>query len=311
MAVACLLGLVGSAVSAQPSGLRAEEGDWVGAISFRGTTARIDQTFRGGFAFTSAGGELDGTFQWAGGITQIGGVVSGPDTMPRFDLTSVVSNNVVIPDVSGGGEILFTAASCERLEGTGVNIDVERMGAADVSEIVWWAIRGGASSDPEAFFLAFQALQVTVGDLIASLDTGAVITGGGIAGQLEPLLVEAETLAAELDRTEGCGLEFYRSLIAGEVTRLVDYVLANPDVSVFTLAQVLLSAVRAGAMGSAADGGDELEAAAQTLVAERIAAAAAAENVVELEILSLLTEDLGWVDLTNEALVALIRIAGS
>jgi len=99
-----------------------------------------------------------------------------------------VSNGVDIPDVSGGGEIRFTAATCERLEGIGVNIDVELIGAADISEAVWWAVRSEAATDPTAFFEAFEALQVKVGDLLKSLEGGAVIAGGGIVGQREPLL---------------------------------------------------------------------------------------------------------------------------
>ncbi|MDR9451166.1 MAG: hypothetical protein RI637_08115, partial [Acidimicrobiia bacterium] len=102
VALACLLALVVPAASAQTPELRAAEGEWVGFISFRGTTAQTDQSFRGGFEFASAGGEVEGTFQWGGGVTQIGGVVSGPDTIPRFDLTSVMSNGVDIPDVTGG-----------------------------------------------------------------------------------------------------------------------------------------------------------------------------------------------------------------
>lgn len=294
------------AASAQTPEMRAVEGNWVGHISFRGTTNRTDQTFRGGFEFMSAGGEVEGTFQWGGGITQIGGVVEGPDTMPRFGLTSVVSNGVNIPDVSGGGEILFTAATCERLEGTGVNIGVERMGA-DISEIVWWAVRDGATSEPAAFFEAFEALQVKIGDLIKSLESGAVIVDG-VGGQLEPLLAEAETLAARLGRTDGCGLEFYRSVIAAEVSRLIDAILANPDVGVYNLGQILLTAVRVGLIGGEA-ANPEVELAAHEVLAQRIQAAIEAEDFTELEILSLIAEDLGWDDLLYEAIYALIRIA--
>lgn len=309
MVLACLLGLAAPAGSAQTSAPAASEGQWVGLISFRGTTAQTDQVFRGGFSFTSAGGEVEGTFQWGGGVTQIGGVVSGPATMPRFDLTSVVSNRVDIPDVSGGGEVLLTASTCERLEGTGVNIDVEMMGRASVSEMVWWAVRGEATSDPAAFFEAVEALQLQVGDLIDSLDLGAAIADGGIEGRIEPMLAEAERLAAAMDRSEGCGLEFYRAVIAAEVARLVDYLLANPDLDAFTVGQVLLTAVRAGVIGSGADAaGAELETAAQALLAKRIASAAAAENTVELEIWSLIAEDMGWEDLANDALLALVRI---
>ena len=124
-----MLALVAPTASAYARQVQAVDGDWVGHISFRGTTAWTDQRARGGFEFTSAGGEVEGTFQWAGGNTQIGGVVRGPDTMPLFVLTSGVSNGVNIPVADGGGEILFTVATCERLEGTGVNIGVERMGA--------------------------------------------------------------------------------------------------------------------------------------------------------------------------------------
>ncbi len=307
--LAVALASVVPAASAQTQEPMAAEGEWVGSIGFRGTTAQTDQSFRGGFSLTSAGGEVEGTFTWAGGVTSIGGVVSGPDTMPRFDLTTVVSNGVDIPDVTGGGEISLTAATCERLEGIGVNVDVEMMGRADISQIVWWAVRGEAASDPAAFFEALEALQVKVGDLLTSLATGAVIAGGGIVGQLEPLLVEAERLAADLDRSEGCGLEFFRSVIAGEVARLVDAVLADPDVDVFTLAQVLLTAARVGVIGSGAEGANpDTEAAARALVAERIDAATAAEDVVTLEILSLVAEDMGWGDLAYDAVLALVAI---
>ncbi len=306
--LACLLAMLAPAAAAQTSELRAGEGEWVGFISFRGEAGRVDQMFRGGFEFNSAGGALDGDFQWGGGVVQIGGVVNGPDTMPRFDLTSVVSNGEAVPDVSGGGEIQLTAASCERLEGTGVNIDVAIMGRAEISQIVWWAVRGNAASDPAAFFTAFEALQIKVGDLLKALDGTAVITGGGIIGQLEPLLTEAETLAARLARAEGCGLEFYRSVIAAEVGRLLEFVLTNPEVDVFTLGQVFLSALRAGVFGSGSEATGSLESAAQGLLAERIAAAGAAEDVIELEILGLIAEDMGWADQANDALAALARI---
>lgn len=308
-ALACLVALIVPTASAQTSELRAVEGDWNGSISFVGATAQTVQPFRGGFEFTSAGGQVEGTFNWGGGVTQIEGVVAGPDTMPRFNLTSVVSNGVAISDVAGGGEIMLTAATCERLEGTGVNIDVETMGRAEIGAIVWWAIRGEAASDPAAFFEAFEALQIKVGDLLKSFDAGAVIAGGGIVGQIEPLLTEAETLAAELGRTDGCGLEFYRSVIAAEVGRLLDFVLNNPDVNAFTLGQVFLMAVRAGVFGSGGETASaDVEVAAHGLLAERIAAAIEAGNNSELEVLGLIAEDMGWIDLADEALFALVRI---
>ncbi|NLD75153.1 MAG: hypothetical protein GX643_00655 [Acidimicrobiales bacterium] len=217
-----------------------------------------------------------------------------------------MSNGVNIPDVSGSGDVLLTAASCERLEGTGVNIQVEMMGAADISEIVWWAVRGEAASDPAAFFEAYEALQVKLGELIGSLESGAVILGGGVLGQLVPLLAEAEALAASLSRADGCGLEFYRSVIAAEVSRLIDFIVANPDVGVFTLGQILLTAVRAGLIGSGAEAANpEVELAAYGVLEQRIDAAIEAD---ELEILALIAEDLGWEDLELEALLALIRI---
>lgn len=309
IALAVVMTMLAPAASAQNDGMRAAEGEWVGFISFRGATARTDLPFRGGFEFTSAGGEVDGTFQWGSGAIQIGGLISGPDTMPSFDLTSVVSNGVDIPDVAGGGEILLTDATCERLEGTGVNIDVEMMGSADVSQIVWWAVRRGATFDPSAFFEAFEALQTTIGDLLKSLEAGAVIAGGGIVGQIEPLLADAETLAAELGRVDVCGLEFYRSVIAAEVERLLDFVLTSPDVDVFTLGQVLLMAVRAGVIGSGAETiNTAVEADVQELLAERIAAAIAASDPTELEVLGLIAEDLGLEDLADQVLSALVEM---
>lgn len=129
--------------------------------------------------------------------------------------------------------------------GDRTNIDVENMGAADISEIVWWASLGDAASDPAAFFDALEALRFDVSGIITDLEAGRVLIGG-ITGQLEPALARAETLAAQLDRTEGCGIEFYRSVIADEVGRLLDYVLSNDDLSALQVGWVLLAAVRAG-----------------------------------------------------------------
>lgn len=297
-----LVAVVEPGASAQTTGLRAAEGEWVGYISFRGAFLTTDQTFRGGFEFVSEGGELEGVFQWGGGVTQVGGVVSGPDTMPRFDLTSVVSNGVNIPDVTGGGEIMLTAATCERLEGTG-----DWAGVADISEIVWWAVRGEAASEPAAFFDAVEALQVRVGDLVASIESGAVIVGGGVIGQLEPLMAEAEMLAARLSRTGGCGIEFYRSVIASQIRRIVEYVLLAPDIDVFTLGQTLLLAVRAGLIGGD-DWSPQIAGGAQLKVEERISAAIEDADVVELTILAAIAEDMGWDDLAADTRFALEEI---
>lgn len=291
--------------SAQTNGLRALEGDWSGFVSFVGGGI----PFQGTFAFTSAGGEVDGSFGWSGASVVTGGVVSGPDTMPRFDLTSVVSGGVGIPDVSGGGEIKFTAATCERLEGTGVNIDVAQM--VDIGSIVWWAVRTDTASDPGRFFESLVALRIEVDEVLGGLESGAVILGGGVFGRIEPLLAEAEMLASELDRTEGCGIEFYRSVVASEVESLLLFALSNPDIDVFTLGQIFLTAVRAGVIGSGSEAGPGvLDTAAYDALAGRIAEAAAAGDTVELEILSLIADDMGWEDLETEAIIALMRVTG-
>ena len=98
-------------------------------------------------------------------------------------------------------------------------------------------------------------------------------------------------------------------MIAAEVSRLIDFIVANPDVGVFTLGQILLTAVRAGLIGSGAEAANpEVELAAYGVLEQRIDAAIEADDVVELEILALIAEDLGWEDLELEALLALIRI---
>ncbi len=295
------------AATAQTPELRAAEGEWTGFSAFEGTSPQgRAPSFRGSFQFASAAGEVDGTFQWSSGETAIGGVVSGPDTRPRFDLTSVVSGGTSISDVSGGGEILFTAATCERLEGTGVDIDVERMGA-QIGNIVWWAIRDDATGDPGAFFESLQALRQDVGDVLDSLVVGRIVVGG-VFDRIEPALAEAERLAAQLDRTEGCGGEFYRSLVASEIEFLVEFVLDNPDMGVFELGQLLITAARAGVIG--AGSGPEpgfLEVQVKELVQERIGAAIEAEDTVELALLGVIAEEVGWDDLAEDAAFALER----
>jgi hypothetical protein len=93
------------------------------------------------------------------------------------------------------------------------------------------------------------------------------------------------------------------------VARLVDFLLANPDLDVFTMGQILLSAVRAGVIGSGSEAGSgDVEAALQGLFADRIAAARQTESVSELEILLFIAEDLGWDDLAYDALAALVAI---
>ena len=213
--------------SSQPDSLRAEEGNWVGRVSFVGNGI----PFSGSFEFVSAGGTVDGEFGWAGGGAALGGTISGPDTMPVFTLTNGTSNGIVLPDVTGGGEIEFLRATCERLEGTGVNI----AGPMSVANIDWWAVREGAVEDPTAFFAALEALQTEVNLLIDDVTAGRVIIGD-VFGDLEIAITQAEAAAAAMDRTVGCGLEFYRSIIAAEVSQLLDFVLANPDINAFDFA---------------------------------------------------------------------------
>jgi hypothetical protein len=295
-----LVGTIAPAASAQTPSLRADEGEWSGHVSFVGGGI----PFRGSFQFTSAGGVVEGSFGWSSDTVSVGGVVSGPDTMPRFDLTSVLTGGIDVPDVSGGGEIMFTAGTCERLEGTGVNIDVAQM--VDISSIVWWAIRTTSAPDIGAFLDAYDTLRQEVADVLATLETGAVVLGGGVLGRIEPLLAEAERLASQLNRTEGCGIEFYRSIIAIEIGQLFDFLLANPNVNEFVLAQILLTAARAGLIGSGNEAGpSDLDAVAQGLLEVRIASAIEAADPVELLILALVAEDLGWDDLAADARFAL------
>lgn len=298
LALAWLVTVV-PAASAQTDPFRAEEGDWSGFVAFTGG----GMPFRGSFAFNSAGGEVDGTFQWAGPSVQIGGVVSGPDTMPRFDLTSVVSGGIDVPDVSGGGEIMFTAATCERLEGTGVNIDVAQM--VEIGSIVWWAVRSQSTADVEPFFEALQALREEVGEVLGNLEAG-IVTVGGIFDRVVPSLAEAERLASQLARSEGCGGEFYRSLLASEVEQLLLYVLANPDLNAFLLGQVLVTALRAGVIGSGSATSDGvLETATRDLIEVRVFTAIEEANATELLLLGAMAEDLGWDDLAADIQFAL------
>lgn len=306
--VALMMTLVVTSVlpaSAQTTELRAVEGNWSGFVSFISNNI----PFRGSFEFVSAAGELEGSFQWASSTVSAAGVVSGPDTRPRFDLTSIVSSGIDVPDVTGGGEIEFTAATCERLEGTGVFIDVS--GRVEVSSPVWWAVKSDTASDLAPFFNSLEALRVEVNEVLDGLESGAVILEGGVIGRIEPLVAEAESLASGLDRSEGCGIEFYRSVVASEVERLLLFALANPDLDVFTLGQILLTAVRAGVIGSGGEVDSSfLDTAAYDAVAGRIADAVAAEDTVALIILSAIAEDMGWADLEVAALVALTRLVG-
>ena len=164
MLVASLMAVGVAPAGGQGGELRAAEGTWLGRVSFVGNGI----PFRGAFQFQSAAGQVDGDFEWAGGGAVLGGVVTGPDTMPQFILNYGTSRGIDIPDVTGGGEIQFLRATCERLEGIGVNI----AGRQTLTDIEWWAIREGATEDPEAFFDALESLQTEVNLLIDDLETG-------------------------------------------------------------------------------------------------------------------------------------------
>lgn len=281
-----VLGLGLPSAGSQPGELRASEGNWLGRVGF----VSSGLVFRGAFQFQSAAGEVAGAFEWSSAGTVLGGTIAGPDTMPQFILTYGTSGGIEIPDVTGGGEIQFLRASCERLEGTGVNI----VGPQAISDIEWWAIREGATEDPEAFFESLEALQAEVNLLIDDVEAGRVIIGD-VFTDLELAITDAEDLAADLDRTVGCGLDFYRSVIAAEVNRLLDFVLANPDINIFDFARIILAAVSAGLMGSGAEPfASDLTAQVQSVVADRIATAIENSDVVELMLLATLSEQLGW-----------------
>lgn len=301
-AVALVASTTGAA--AQSDELRAVEGEWVGAISFIGVglTGNTYET-AGDFAFVSAGGSLEGTFQWSTVGTQIAGAVTGPDTRPRFELTSVISNGTPIPDVRGGGEVELLVATCERLEGTGR----PDPGIPVSQDVEWWALRRDATgaADPGAFFDALGTLQSEVGLTIDDLESGRVILTAAFA-DLEAAIADAERIGAQLDRTEGCGLEFYRSLVAAQVRRLLDVLFADSDIPAHRVSLVLGMAVRAGLLGSGAEGGNpDLEAAARTLLEQRIADASDENDATGLTYLALIAEDLGYDDLAAQAQTAM------
>lgn len=311
LAVVLTLLVIGAGVpsaTAQPAGIAAGEGDWVGFVSFTGagpTGPAWD--FRGSFTFSSNAGELDGAFGWSASDVSMEGIVTGPATMPRFSLTGGTSRGVVLTDVSGGGEIQFTAATCERLEGVGVNWDQVFPGAATITNAVWWAVRDGSATDPGVFFDSVESLSGEIDAIMDSLDAGAAVAD--VMGRIEPLLTDAERVASTLNRTEGCGLGFYRSVIATEIGRFVEYVLGNPGVGVLLFAQVVLMAVRTGLIGAGAEtGGDTIEAQAMAAVAERIQSAIAAGDPIALDILAGLAADLGWDDLEREAILGIVEV---
>ncbi|KAA3637220.1 MAG: hypothetical protein DWP92_08240 [Armatimonadetes bacterium] len=304
-----VLAAVMPVATAQPSEISAGEGDWVGFVSFTGSSINgVPYSFRGSFGFSSVGGELDGVFGWSGGDVAMEGVVSGPASMPRFELTGGVSRGVTLTDVSGGGEIQFTTSTCERLEGIGVNWDQVFAGAATITDVVWWAVRdGAATTDPGAFFEAVESLRIEISDIVRSLEAGVAVAS--VADRVEPLIADAERLASSLNRSDGCGLAFYRSVIAAEVLQLVDFVLSDPTVGVLTFAQVMLMAVRTGVVGSGSEtGGDSVETRARDAMAARIASAIATENAAQLDILARLASDMGWEDLEREAIIGIVEV---
>ena len=247
--------------------------------------------FAGGFEFVSGSGTVDGSFGWAGGGAQIGGVVSGPDTMPVFTLTDVVSRGIVVDDVSGGGEIELRHSSCERLEGVGVNIQ----GPISPVDQVWWALRSGAAPEPTAFFEALEALRLETTLLVDDIVAGRVIIVD-VYAELESRIAEAERLASELDRTAGCGDEFYRSIIALEVERLLFFVLSGADVDAFTFAQIMLATVRSGSVSGSGPLAADLLFEAREAFNDRLADAIDSGDVVELVILGAVAEQIGWTD---------------
>lgn len=293
---------------AQPSGLEAGEGDWVGYVSFNaGSASGAGYFFRGGFEFSSQDGELDGTFGWSGNDVTMQGVVTGPSSMPRFSITGGVSQGVTLTDVSGGGEIVFTASTCERLEGMGVNWDQVLPGSVTISDAVWWAVRNDVVSDPGAFFDSVVALSTELNAILADFWSGAPI--GDVLPRIEPLMSDAEDLAAMLNRTDGCGLAFYRSVIGAELQRFVDRVLEMPGVPAYVFGQVMMISVRAGLLGAGAEsGGGSLEARAMAAMADRIAVAIAEEDTVELVMLAAIAADLAWSELETEATLGLVEV---
>lgn len=294
--------------TAQPAGISAGEGDWIGFVSFIGAgPAGPAHSFQGSFGFTSAGGELDGTFGWASSGVSMAGVVTGPSTMPQFILTSGTTNGSPIPDVTGGGEIQFTASTCERLEGIGVNWDQVFANAATITDVIWWAVRDNVATDPGAFFEAVDALRSQVNDVVDGIIAASGV--GVTLSQIAPLIAEAERVGSALNRSDGCGLAFYRSVIANEIARLVDWVITHPGISDAHFAEIMLMGVRAGLMGSGAEtGAGSYESRARDATAARIAAAVAAMDRTALDYLAWLSADMGWDDLEREAILGIVEV---
>lgn len=304
LALLAVLAASTPAATAQTTELRASEGEWSGHISFISDGI----PFRGGFQFTSAGGQLDGTFTWSGGGAVASGIVTGPDTRPAFQINRIVSQGIEVPDATGGGEIAFTTVTCERLEGTGIDVGAARF--VTVEAIVWWAVRTSSAAGIDPFIEAYDALHAEVASVLETL-RGGPGTVDGVVDRIVPLIAEAESLASDLSRSAGCSDEFYRALIAIEVSSILDHLLSNPDIPEWLLAQIVLTSARAGLIGSGVEGGPtDLDQDVQDLIAARILVAIEAADSTGLFYLALIAEDMGWTDLAADARFALEEMGG-
>ncbi len=300
MATASVLALMAAVLPASAqTGRRAAPGEWVGFVSFSTDVG----DFRGGFEFESAGGELEGSFQWSGDQQVISGVVSGPDTMPRFDLTSVVLGGAAIPDVSGGGEVELIHAGCERIEGRGVNVDVARL--VDMESVVWFAIRDGATTDPTAWFETMDGLRHDVSRIIDGILAGTAIHVGVLDGVAD-LIVAAEIMASAMARFDGCDDAFYRSIIAAEIQPLLGFLIQDPDVPILEWNRVVLMLVRVGVIGSGSETGSaDADDSVLGAFEARLEAAIENEDEIALVLLAGLADMVGWADLARRAQAAL------
>lgn len=311
LALIVLLGVL--AVSAPASGsqvaeLEAGEGSWAGTVSFVGSSGGVTAAFSGGFDMVVfADGSVEGTFGWsrAGASPIISGVIVGTASDIVFEITSVISNGVAIPDASGSGEVELTFVLCERIEGTAGRLDT----SAVVTNIVWWAVRDAAASASPGFLDATQELRVELNELIRTFEA----TGAIAFDELEVLLDEAEMLAAALPRTPQCGGDaFYRSIIAPELTQLLLAVaLADPSVvDAATFERVVYAAARAGLIGfnPSVPSAAGLTSATLFGLDDRIEAAADSGDAESLEVYLTLAVMFGWTDQEAAAREALAEV---
>lgn len=284
LVAALLATLLGPTAVAQEDGTEKTQGpipagSWVGFTDFRGMTRNADISPEGTFTLEAGSGSVSGEFAWfgiastslAGPVSvDIAGVLSGTTDVVEFTITSVVANGISAPGPDlGGGAMVWTLVTCERVEGAPTRVDTR----ADVSEVRFWAIRNEAERDPAELFATVKQLQAEIDEVQEGFETGSK-SPDALLFQLETLIATAEAASAELLRDPDCVDAFYQSVLAREFARLLKWALAEArlggieDALIQTIA---LMSVRAGILSPAGEYyNDALDADLRALVAERI-----------------------------------------